>query len=122
MAPQNNQKVRLGTPSVTSMLPEGHYSYTQTKRVTVPAKKGLIRFPASLNRVFHGLGTGMKVAFGTLFFIICLAIPTVSAATVINIASTSSPVEAIRTQDVPSTGDVYQKKRGIQIDISWIED
>lgn len=123
MAPHPNQKVKLGTPSVASLLPEGHYSYTEAKRVMLPAKKkGFIRFPVSIARLFRGLGVGMKVAFGTLFFLICLAIPTVSAATVINLASSSTPVEAIRNQDVPSTGDVYQKKRGIQIDISWIED
>lgn len=123
MSLTTNNRVKLVAPSVATLLPEGHYRYDNAGTTTFVKKRRLIRIPTALMTAFRGLGIGMKILFGTLFFLACLAIPTFSAAAVFNMAAASDPVETMRTQEVPSSGVVEQpRSKGIQIDISWVED
>lgn len=122
MSSTTNNKVKIVAPSVTSMLPEGHYEYAGEESPSYIRASKAFRLPQSFLTAFRRLGAGMKIVVGTLFFLLCLAIPTTAAATVFNMTASSDPIETMRTQEVPSSGEVEQKRKGIQIDISWVSD
>lgn len=122
MSLTTNNKVKIVAPSVTSLLPEGHYKYAGEEAPTYIRTKKAFHLPQSFVTTFRRLGAGMKIVVGTLFFLLCLAIPTTAAAAVFNMTATSDPIETMRTQEVPSSGQVEQHRKGIQIDISWVSD
>lgn len=118
-----NDTLRLVPPTVTSMLPEGHFQYTSAPTTTVVRPDRGIHVPAVVVSTFRGMTTAARITFAAIFFLVCLAIPTYAATTAFNFASTSAPVETVRTQQVPSSGLVEEPKPGVAVQVAdFLED
>lgn len=97
-----SKRVGLDTPTISSMLPQGHFSYGAPARLAsqLPPTRP---FLAALKTGFTKLSFGVKMTLASLFFICCLALPASAATIAFNLTAYSPPVESIRAQEVPHT-------------------